>query len=407
MVDIEYIKRLERENLHIENGARVDVPMLTEEQIDSKYLKGEVRIITEQARYPLETIKNLVDSGRYILRPDFQRRHRWDVVKQSRLIESFIINIPIPPIFLYERDFSVYEVMDGLQRITAIKDFYEDSYALAGLNEWPELNGMRYSQLPLQVKRGIDRRYLSSIILLKETAKEESDAEKMKQMVFERINSGGAKLEYQESRNALYPSKLNEMVIKLARNPYFCEIFDIPQATDDEDISNDIYSEELKNNSQFQSMKDAENVLRFFAMRQLESWGDISLSKFLDRFADEAKNLPDEIIPFYQELFEETIELAYRLFGDHAFCLWKFEKRMDDYRWNKKPNLVVYDPMMYVLSNLLDHKGELLRNIDSINNAIKSLFAEYQGMFNGRNTSRSYVAERIELFTGFFNSFLR
>ena len=101
MIDIEYIKRLEQESLHIENDDNIAAPVLTEEQIDSKYLKGEVRIITEQARYPLETITNLINSGRYILRPEFQRRHRWDVVKQSRLIESFIINIPIPPIFLY------------------------------------------------------------------------------------------------------------------------------------------------------------------------------------------------------------------------------------------------------------------------------------------------------------------
>ena len=407
MIDIEYIKRLEQESLHIENDDNIAAPVLTEEQIDSKYLKGEVRIITEQARYPLETITNLINSGRYILRPEFQRRHRWDVVKQSRLIESFIINIPIPPIFLYERDFSVYEVMDGLQRITAINDFYENRYALTGLTEWPELNGMTYRQLPLQVKRGIDRRYLSSIILLKETAKEESEAEKMKQMVFERINSGGAKLEYQESRNALYPSKLNDIVIQLARNPYFCEIFDIPQATDGEDISKDVYSEELKNNYQFQSMKDAENVLRFFAMRQLESWGDISLSKFLDRYADEAKNLPDEIIPMYTELFEKTIELAYLLFGDHTFCLWKFEKRMGDYRWNKKPNLVVYDPMMYVLSNKLDKRDDLLNKRVEINEEIKSLFAEYQESFNGRNTSHSYVAARIELFSDFFDNILR
>lgn len=407
MIDIEYIKRLEQESLHIENNGSIAAPVLTEEQIDSKYLKGEVRIITEQARYPLETITSLINSGRYILRPEFQRRHRWDVVKQSRLIESFIINIPIPPVFLYERDFSVYEVMDGLQRITAIRDFYENRYALTGLTEWPELNGMTYNQLPLQVKRGIDRRYLSSIILLKETAKEESEAEKMKQMVFERINSGGAKLECQESRNALYPSKLNEISIKLARNPYFCEIFDIPQATDDEDISKDIYSDELKNNYQFQSMKDAENVLRFFAMRQLESWGDISLSKFLDRYADEAKNLPDEIIPMYAELFEKTIELAYLLFGDHAFCLWKYEKRMGDYRWNKKPNLVVYDPMMYVLSNNLDRRDDLIKRREEINEKIKSLFAEYQESFNGRNTSHGYVAARIELFSDFFDDFLR
>lgn len=406
MIDLERINKLESENLHISREVNSLVQKMTDEQINEKYLKGEVRIITEQARYPLETITSLINSGNYILRPDFQRRHRWDRVKQSRLIESFIINIPIPPIFLYERDFSVFEVMDGLQRITAIIEFYGDDYALEGLTEWPELNGLKYSQLPQQVRRGIDRRYLSSIILLKETAKEEAEAETMKQMVFERINSGGAKLEYQESRNALYPSKFNETIIELARNKYLCEIFDIPQATDDENLKAERYSEELKNNYLFQTMKDVEYVLRFFAMRQRESWADIPLNKFLDRFAEEAQKLPDEIIPLYENLFKETIELAYKLFGDHTFSLWKLEKRMGGYRWNKKPNIVVYDPMMFVLSNLLESKELLLAKKEELNDDIMRLFEQNQEMFNGRNTSRGYVEDRIKLFNDFFKKYL-
>src|SRR6185369_14704328 len=108
---------------------------------------------------------------------------------QSRLMESFIMNVPIPPIFLYEVAYSRYEVMDGLQRLTAINEFYSDKFALTGLDQWPELNGMSYSTLPEQVRRGIDRRYLSSIILLQETARDELEAIRLKQLVFERINS--------------------------------------------------------------------------------------------------------------------------------------------------------------------------------------------------------------------------
>lgn len=105
-------------------------------------------------------------------------------------MESFIMNVPIPPIFLYENEFSHYEVMDGLQRLTAIYDYYNDSYKLEGLKLWGELNGRSYSELPEKVKRGIDRRYISSIILLQESAKSDEEAQKMKQLVFERINSG-------------------------------------------------------------------------------------------------------------------------------------------------------------------------------------------------------------------------
>ena len=85
-----------------------------DEKINAKYISGDVRIVTEQARYPLDTINMMIDSGNYELNPDFQRRRRWNNEKKSKLIESFIMNVPIPPIFLYENDFLHYEVMDGL-----------------------------------------------------------------------------------------------------------------------------------------------------------------------------------------------------------------------------------------------------------------------------------------------------
>ncbi len=196
---------------------------MSDEDINEKYVKGEVRIVTEQARYPLKTIVTLLDSGDYELQPEFQRRHRWYEYKKSQLIESFIMNVPIPPIFLYEDRASHYEVMDGLQRLTAIYEFYTDKLVLEGLEKWPELNGCRCSQLPDQIKRGIDRRYLSSIILLYETAKNEEEAQQLKQMVFERINSGGVRLTPQESRNAVLRGPLNDLCCKLSRNRYLCK----------------------------------------------------------------------------------------------------------------------------------------------------------------------------------------
>ncbi|MHC5739611.1 DUF262 domain-containing protein [Nostoc sp.] len=92
---------------------------LSDDEINEKYNKGEIRIVTEQARYPLDSIEVMLDSKKYILNPEYQRRKRWDNARKSRLIESFIMNVPIPPIFLYEVDYSIYEVMDGLQRLTA------------------------------------------------------------------------------------------------------------------------------------------------------------------------------------------------------------------------------------------------------------------------------------------------
>ena len=107
----------EKLNLSEATYKNSEVPFLTSDQINEKYKKGEVRIVTEQARYPLNTIVNLVESDDYILNPEFQRRHRWDNTRKSKLIESFIMNVPIPPIFLYEFELMCAEKTGGFNLV--------------------------------------------------------------------------------------------------------------------------------------------------------------------------------------------------------------------------------------------------------------------------------------------------
>lgn len=400
----EDIRQLEESVFKFNIKRDIDNTTKTDEEINGKYLKGEVRIVTEQARYPLSSIRDMFSGTDYILNPDFQRRHRWDRIKQSKLIESFIINVPIPPIFLYEKDFSIYEVMDGLQRITAIKEFYEDGYALQGLEIWPELNGKKYSTLPEQVRKGIDRRYISSIILLKETAKDNASAMALKQLVFSRINSGGAKLEDQEYRNALYPGAFNNLTIELARNNIFCDIFDIPQPTEDENLDEDTISVELRGNSKYKTMKDVETVLRFFAMRQVDSWENITLSKFLDYFLECANELPKDAITYYKSLFEQTIQLAYDIYGDYTFCMWKKKSNGNMFRWTKRAATVIYDPLMVVLSENIDKREHLVSIKEDIIKGTQKLFEDNDELLNGRNTSASNVKERIRIFREYYNT---
>jgi hypothetical protein len=288
--------------------------------INRKYVKGDVRIVTEQARYPLNTVAGMVESDDYKLNPEFQRRHRWDTDKKSRLIESFIMNVPVPPIFLYEDEFSHYEVMDGLQRLTAIHDFYRDRFALSGLLEWRELNGRTYTTLPDQIKRGIDRRYLSSIILLHETAKSDEEAQRLKQLVFERLNSGGVKLEPQESRNAIYNSPLNQLCIKLSRNKYLCKMWGIPEPTPGEQSGK--ASDELVNNDSYRTMEDVELVLRFFAYRQRLDQQKGALEDYLDHYLKLGNLKSKALLERMAMLFESTVKLAYETLGESAFFLY-------------------------------------------------------------------------------------
>lgn len=400
------IKYFDNERIILNNNQTNDFSQSSDNKINEKYQNGEIRIVTEQARYPLNSISRMIESGNYILHPEFQRRPRWDRKKQSLLIESFIMNVPIPPIFLYETEFSYYEVMDGLQRMTAILDFYEDKFALIGLEYWKELEGRKYSTLPDKVRKGIDRRYLSSIILLNETAKSREQAEKLKQLVFERINSGGVKLEPQESRNAFFPGAFNDLTIRLARNQYFCSIFNIPPSQIDGDsIRNEGDDEDNPNsNVIYNTMKDVELVLRFFAMRHITLFEDMSLKSFLDCFLKEANKFDYQVLLNYEKLFNDTIELVYKIYGSDAFRLWKYNKVKKDWVLYSRPAIVLYDPIMFVISQMLDKSRILIEKKKDILNSTKEFHMENEDKFNGRNTNRSNMIERIEIVEKYFNN---
>ena len=373
---------------------------LSDEEINKKYRDGEIRIVTEQARYPLNTISSMVHSEGYKLNPEYQRRHRWSRGKRSALIESLIMNVPIPPVFLYEYEYSAYEVMDGLQRLTAIASFYDDEYELEGLAKWPELNGKKYSRLPKLVQQGIDRRYISSIILLHETAKTKEEAENLKQMVFDRINSGGEKLTSQEKRNANFDGKLNRLCIELSSNEQLCSTWGIPPQQEGEDP---IHSERAKNKL-FKTMADVELVLRFFAYRQKAELQKGSLESYLDYYLEKGNCFTDVVLSRLEILFVDTIRLASDLFGEKAFFLYR--NRKTGWGWYERPTTVVYDPLMSSLSQLIARKDDLLKRKDKINEQIIDFYKNNYDSFEGRNTNPSALEARDKKFEEFFNGLL-
>lgn len=376
---------------------------LTPEQINEKYEKGEARIVTEQGAIKLPLINSVFSSGNYEKMPVYQRRITWDDEKRSKLIESFIINIPIPPIFIYEVEFGKYEVMDGLQRVSAIQDFYEDGYALTGLTEWKELNGLKYSQLPQKVREGIDRRQISVISLLKESAKSPAQEQKMKRMVFERLNTGGVKLESQEIRNALFDGKFNRLCKELSANNIFRTMWGIPtnvENTTNEDYVQDDevnFAKEIAKNKMYMRMYDVELVLRFFAMRHLEEFS--KLSDFLDAyliFGNKKIEEDSENENHYRELFFSEINKVYKIFGKDAFCL--YSKQRGDYIWSSPKNMV-YDPLMLTLANyeLISDDFDIEKNMKILEDAYK---AADDTLFDGKRQSKTDIKRRIQFFEG-------
>lgn len=378
----------------------------TDEEINQKYVKGDVRIVTEQARYPLDSIPGMVKSNKYELNPEFQRRYRWSTERQSRLIESFIMNVPIPPIFLYEDKFSHYEVMDGLQRMTAISEFYSDNFVLEGLVEWKELNGKKYSQLPEQVKNGIDRRYLSSIILLQETAKSESEAQRLKQIVFERINSGGEDLRPQETRNAIFNGPLNRLCIRLARNKYLCKLWDIPEPTPEEISDDKNISSDLIANESYRKMIDVELVLRFFALRQRIENRKGSFEAYLDNYLKHGNHFPNEVLTQLEGLFNSTIQIVFEILGEQAFRLWRL-RRNGGWGWFDRPAMTAYDPIMHVFSLYANDFHKITSHKDEIRDKLTDFYEQNYESFGGRNTTNiSNIVQRNTLFEGFIKNIL-
>jgi hypothetical protein len=387
---------------------------LTDDEINDKYQRGEMRIITEQGRYPLQNIKEIL-SKNMVFNPEYQRRRVWNDLQKSRLIESFIINIPVPPVFLYEVEFSKYEVMDGLQRLSTLYDFYDNKFALTGLEVWPELNGRTYSELPEKVQLGIDRRYISTIVIANETAKNKADEQTLKKFVFERLNTGGTKLTDQETRNALLDGILNTLCMKIARD---CSLFHklwkispFPETHNKDDdllIDNENDNEE-RNKKIYVRMEDVELILRFFAYRQLENISVSKVKDILDVYLKEANQAyDDDTINRLEELFNKTITLVDDLYGDKAFLL--FTKRKNgEFNWYPRPSKLVYDPLMNVLSNYVlneEKVAKLIKKKDDVIIKTAALFEEHSKDFNGRNNNKSDVIRRKALFLKLFEEIL-
>jgi len=391
---------LEGEKFDLKNKAEIEQTNLLDNEINKKYRKGEMRIVTEQGRINLDSIVSTLDSKqsgkeKYILNPEYQRRKRWENRRKSLLIESFIMNVPVPPVFLYEIEYARYEVMDGLQRLTAIYDFYKGKYALEGLEYWKELNGRIYEDLPENVKAGIDRRYLSSIILLEETAKNKKEAEFLKQIVFERLNSGGAKLTPQETRNALHNGPFNQLCIELSKNDFFRKMWKLPLESDGEKA--------LLGSELYREMGDVELVLRFFAYRHVNQLKS-PIDKFLDSFLKQANDFSTDTINELKIIFLNTVEILYSIFEGNAFLLPSIKRE------HKSPSKTIYDPIMQAFAINITAFDKFILNKDEIN---RELYSEQEDLndenekylFNGRDNNKKNIEARIEYFHNFLQKY--
>lgn len=355
----------------------------TDNEIEAAYTNLSFRVIYQSNNFFLPQIKNLIAAGEVInLRPEYQRRLRWPIKKKSLLIESLLLNIPIPSVFFYESDLARYEVMDGQQRLNAIHDFLENNFALTGLEKLDFLNGKRYKVLPPKLQRSLDRASISAIVLLQETKSEKSDPFLVRRYVFERLNTGGEKLNPQELRNSLYQGPFNELIVKLARNDTFCKIFGIPQYTETDE--NEYYENPARQqNSYYRNMHDCQIVLRFFSLMD-DVYIKGAMQNILEKCMERNENIPTERLDQFKGIFEALIEACYKIFDDQTFRLPK-----------GRISIALYDSIMVALYRRFDKLDFFIANKKSVQVAVGEALKSKFDLLTGRVNTAQSIKDRI------------
>lgn len=280
---------------------------------------------TEQYDFSVSTLIAMMDKGEVSI-PEFQRRYVWSDRQASRLVESLIIQCPIPVIYMNQERDETFSVIDGNQRLNSLKRFLEDTFPLSGLTSYPELSGLKYSELDLRFQRHISNRVLRCTVILKDTHPQ------VKFDVFERLNSGAVALTRQELRHGLYYGSLLKTASLVAKN--------------------------LKLDSNFSGRKDKrmkaeELVIRYWALHESIGAYEKPLASFISNYAETNRNPSQADLDAIQLSIATAHDRVLDLFGNHAFTFAK--------EGRARFNAAVFDAQMLSCSKISQARFKALQ----------------------------------------------
>ncbi len=370
----------------------LEVPQIDADEI---LTKNSFRIFYQTNNFFLPQICEMIKKGETInLRPEYQRRLRWTNSQKSKLIESLMLNIPVPPVFFYEAKEARYEVMDGQQRLSAVADFFSGFYALSGLQVLSALNGFRYPKCSPRVRRALDRATISVIVLLKESEAERLQEDRhhiadIRRFVFNRLNTGGRQLNAQEIRNALNPGPLNDCIIKCSQFKPFTDVFGIPPYTGKNEDSYYEHPDRQKN-SLYARMQDCELVLRFVALRKPENIRG-SMRSMLDRAMEE--KLSETEANQLEVDFCSRFSFLYKIFENNSFKIISAGNRKEIL------SAALYDASMVAMDRIWNQRSKVMGDKAGVNKRLEAAINkedEYELIVGRKNTAES-VRSRIDL----------
>lgn len=278
------------------------------EAIDQKI--GEVR--TDSLDMSIGELISLNEQGELIIQPDFQRLFRWSLHQQSRLVESVLLQLPIPAIFLIEREDGRLELIDGLQRLSSLIHFISPSkimeghLVLDGCDLVTELNGLKFEELPLTLRLKLKRTAVRTIIVKRQSS------QNIRYEMFKRLNTGGTKLSSQDIRNVNARMFGNsgadfyDFILKCSKyKPFMSTI-------------------ELMPVSAFETRDDEELVLRFFAAK---NYIDLFKGNIIDWLDDYMEDILHKKVSFDTdkewEVFTKLFDVLNEKFSSYAFVKYR------------------------------------------------------------------------------------
>ena len=272
------------------------------------------KVRTKSLDMSFNELLDMYKDNELIIDPNYQRLFRWSDEKQSQFIESMILEMPLPPIYVIEKEQGIYELIDGLQRISSYLHFRgvlrreEDGpdqsfLVLDGCDIVKELNGNKYSDLPTVIQIKLKRNFIRVEVIRYESN------QKLQYYMFKRLNTGGETLSEQELRNCtirILNDRFNDFLIDLSNNEDF-------------QVCISHLSEEKK-----KQKYDQELVLRFFAFKNnsIEFRHDIGpfMTDYMEKISDSDNSMYHFNYELERETFSKTFKILNMTLGEDSFA---------------------------------------------------------------------------------------
>ena len=311
---------------------------------------GPRRLVCEPRDLSIRELFSQEQEGELQLQPEFQRFYVFDDAKASRLVESVLMGVPLPLVYLAEESDATYSVIDGQQRLTSFFRFLRNDFRLSHLTILCEQNSKYFRDLPADLQRGIRNSAIRCIIV-----KRESDPD-IKFEIFERLNTGSVKLNDQELRNCIYRGTFNKLLRDLAEDPDWLRL--------------------LGRSRPDNRMTDREMILRFFALYLDINQYQPPVKRFLNRAMDRRRQMTDNEAQQLRDVFRRTVTMVWSVFGDKAFKRYEpgYDSRPDG-NWGRETrlNMALFDVVMTSFTRY--DQRDIVPHADVVREALVDLMA--------------------------------